>query len=210
MIIKLKMIGFNTYYTKWKLILLISNKNNVQFITYNYDRVIETYFFEALKNSFGKSDDEVANVMKSIKIIHLHGQLGYLPWQDAEETKKRAFRTGTNKINELIDEIKIGASEIKIINEANPDSIDFIEAREILNKAKSILFLGFGYAPQNIDRLRLDPYNKNIQGTCLGLKTAEIDGIKRKYFLNLANCHLFPTYKCLDLLKNVDRTTYNN
>jgi hypothetical protein len=185
-------------------------KNNVQFITYNYDRVIETFFYETLKNSFGKNDAEVASVINNLKIIHLHGQLGYLPWQNAEETKKRAFGQGGKVYNELIDDINIGASEIKIIHEANPDSNEFIEAREILNKANSILFLGFGYAPQNIERLHLSIQHRNVQGTCLGLKDAEIQGIKRKYFENRASCKLFSIYNCLDLLRSVDRTTFND
>jgi|HubBroStandDraft_6_1064221.scaffolds.fasta_scaffold4424063_1 hypothetical protein len=35
----------------------------------------------ALKNSHNKSDDSVAETLSKIEIVHLHGRLGYLPWQ---------------------------------------------------------------------------------------------------------------------------------
>jgi hypothetical protein len=185
--------------------------NNVQFITYNYDRVIETYFFETLKNSFGKSDEEVAQVVNSFKIIHVHGQLGYLPWQIAEETKKRAFGTSGKTREELIKDIEIAASEIKIIHEADSDSPEYIKAREILKNAKSILFLGFGYSPRNIERLKLDTQRKNVWGTFKGFTRAEIEGVNRKYFSARQIKHpLLIESGCLELLRELDRSTFND
>jgi hypothetical protein len=46
---------------------------------FNYDRSLEHFLFTALKYSSGKSDDECAGKLKTIPIIHLHGDLGALP-----------------------------------------------------------------------------------------------------------------------------------
>jgi hypothetical protein len=52
------------------------DQNKIGIITFNYDRSIEHYLFTALKNSYGKSDEECASKNKNIPIIHVHGQLG--------------------------------------------------------------------------------------------------------------------------------------
>lgn len=61
-------------------------QNEVSFITFNYDRTVEHFLATSVGNSFGKSMDKVAKVMKNIPIIHLHGRLGYLPWQNDKNT----------------------------------------------------------------------------------------------------------------------------
>jgi hypothetical protein len=60
-------------------------RNQVSFVTFNYDRTVEMFLATSLANAFGKSIEEVAPVLNEIPIIHLHGRLGYLPWQNAEE-----------------------------------------------------------------------------------------------------------------------------
>jgi hypothetical protein len=59
--------------------------NKVSFITFNYDRVIEWFFVTALSNSYHRSKRDCAAVLKSIPIIHLHGRLGYLPWETSSD-----------------------------------------------------------------------------------------------------------------------------
>ena len=49
-------------------------ENRLSVVTYNYDRSLETYLFEALKHSYGKSDVEVADVLaKIVKASSLQG-----------------------------------------------------------------------------------------------------------------------------------------
>ena len=51
-------------------------KNEVSFLTFNYDRSFDHYLFVAINNSYGISDRECAEVVNTIPIIHLHGQIG--------------------------------------------------------------------------------------------------------------------------------------
>ena len=67
--------------------------NKIAFVTFNYDRSLEHYLFESLKNSYGKTDEEVTAVLKKIPIIHVHGQLGNLLWQGANG---RAYKSTTH------------------------------------------------------------------------------------------------------------------
>ena len=55
--------------------------NGLSVMTYNYDRSFEHFVFTALKNTHNKTDTQVADKLSSIPIIHLHGRLGALPWE---------------------------------------------------------------------------------------------------------------------------------
>ena len=56
-------------------------KNRISFITFNYDRSIEHFLYTALCNGYGKDPREVAEQLSTIPVVHLHGNLGALPWQ---------------------------------------------------------------------------------------------------------------------------------
>jgi hypothetical protein len=56
----------------------------VSFITFNYDRAMEHFLVTTLQNRYGKTEAECAVVLERIPIVHLHGRLGYLPWQKGE------------------------------------------------------------------------------------------------------------------------------
>ena len=57
-------------------------ENKLSIVTFNYDRSLEMYLVTALENSYDKRRDEAVNVLAQIPVIHVHGQLGALPWQD--------------------------------------------------------------------------------------------------------------------------------
>jgi hypothetical protein len=56
----------------------------VSFITFNYDRSLEHFLCTTLQNRYGKTEAQCAAVLERIPIIHLHGRLGYLPWEKGE------------------------------------------------------------------------------------------------------------------------------
>ena len=81
--------------------------NKVTFVTFNYDRVLEHYLCTALENAWGKTQDEVGALLRKMPIIHLHGQLGFLPWQSDRVNQIRAFEPTLNP-----DRIRIAADGI--------------------------------------------------------------------------------------------------
>jgi hypothetical protein len=58
-------------------------ENQLAIVTFNYDRAVEWFLVTCLQNSFNKPIVECLEVLSSIPIIHLHGRLGYLPWENA-------------------------------------------------------------------------------------------------------------------------------
>jgi hypothetical protein len=62
-------------------------QNQLSVLTFNYDRSLEHFLFTALNNASGKSESECAEKLKSIPIIHLHGDLGALPYTQNSPTR---------------------------------------------------------------------------------------------------------------------------
>jgi hypothetical protein len=142
--------------------------NEISIITFNYDRSLEYFLFTALKNSYGKSDEECSNKMRNIQIIHVHGQLGYLPWQ------KQYGVPYSIKPQITSTDICKAAAEIRIIHE-NIDIDDderFTSAHSLLKEKADIYFLGFGFNETNIKRLCI-PGGVNLRGTGYGLEDAQ-------------------------------------
>jgi len=125
------------------------DKNKVSFITFNYDRSLEYYLLQTIIHSYGVSEPEAIDKLKSIPIIHLHGQLGVLPgFQKDENEYNRAYssRISTSDIQNC-------AKNIKIIHEAEKITAEFERAHEIIQSAEIRCFLGFGFHENNIERL---------------------------------------------------------
>lgn len=152
-------------------------KNEVSVITFNYDRSFEHFLFTALKNSYGESDDNCTEVLNKIKIIHVHGQLGCLPWQSKTKSRKYSYNGRYTD-----SELDIAASEIRIIHEDIDIDNDppFRNAQDLLSKATRVYFLGFGYDKTNISRLRL-PKGKSMCGTAYMLEQAETNTIRTNF-----------------------------
>lgn len=143
------------------------NKNKLSIITFNYDRSLEYFFLLALTNSYGIKIDEAVNLLKTIDIVHVYGQLGKLDHLD-KKGRRYSQSLGVKTIRKSI-------SAIKILHEHSGESDEFTEAFKLLRKASTICFLGFGYHPINLERLRIKdlPTGKRFFGTAFGLYPAE-------------------------------------
>jgi hypothetical protein len=149
--------------------------DNISFVTFNYDRSLEYFLYDSLYNSFKEvPEPEISKCLKKLKILHVYGQIVPLKWQDSERGVDYC-----PPINE--DLLQKAASNIKTIyeQEKNPELND---AKQLLEQAKRIFFLGFGYAKENLDILQLPEKigsYAEVYGTALGLENGEINGIKQ-------------------------------
>ncbi len=144
-------------------------ENNVSIITFNYDRSFEQYLFTALKYSYDRNDSECADQVNRIPIVHVYGQLDPLPWQDADTG--RAYIASNDP--ETVQKAGLG---IKIMREGQEFQSDpqFVHAHSLLVRAERIYFLGFGYHPDNMERLNIEIASPAfLRGTAKGLGTEE-------------------------------------
>jgi hypothetical protein len=147
---------------------------NVSFLTFNYDRSLEHFLFSALRGGFGAAEETCVEALAKIPIIHLHGSLGLLPWQGH-----------TNRAYQGIPDVPaldIAHKGIKIVHEDITDGrdADFVRAKELLQSAKQVYFLGFGYDRTNMQRLDIaNLEERKCYGTGLGLTPREVSDIGR-------------------------------
>ena len=123
-------------------------ENRVSFVTFNYDRVVEHFFHTSLLNAFGKGIEDTAKIVNQIPVIHLHGRLGCLPWQNGEGVVPYGDPTIDKQV------MKTLLNEIKVVHEDITDGRDkeFTRAKVLLGEAERVYLLGFGFGARNVER----------------------------------------------------------
>ncbi len=138
---------------------------------------LEHWLYESLwpYYSADTSEEEYRNVMNQIPILHIYGSLGPLPWQSV---------TGIVGYGaQGYAEILIASKSIKVLHEGTAHEVNdnFRKAQEWMRWANRIVFLGFGFHPDNVERLGLRDVlkgNKRITATCKGLDLTNKEAVE--------------------------------
>ncbi len=166
--------------------------NNLSIITFNYDRSLEHYLFTVLKGRSNKSENECATILEAIPIIHVHGRLGALPWQE---------KSGRLYSSVCFRNVKEVSEQIKVITKDIYPSSEFEDAYDYyLSLAERIIFLGFGYHEANLQRLRIGELKpETMIGTCYRLENSYIRKAK-EWNIKLSD----PSFKIIDFLRVIE------
>jgi hypothetical protein len=184
------------------------SSGNLAFITFNYDRSLEYYFYERLRNSYtGVTESDIAKCLGNFKILHVYGRVAPLKWQDPKYGVEYRL-----EINESL--LQNSSSNIRTIYEEK-ENPELIEAQNLLKQAERIFFLGFRYAKENMEVLGLpaiiSPLKCWVFGTAFGMYEIEINRIRNQFikgvqFEKLDSSKekriLIKNADCLDLLRN--------
>ncbi|MBI1816627.1 MAG: hypothetical protein HYR72_16745 [Deltaproteobacteria bacterium] len=163
--------------------------NQLSVITFNYYRSLEHYLTTALVNSYRISRDEAADLVRRFTpILHVHGELAPYARLDSPG---RPYDPSANGAT-----VRLAAESIRIIHETEAGDA-FRVAIERLGAAERILFLGFGYHPTNLARLRVrDLPRVPVWGTSRGLRKAEWTSVKEMFEnhieLDPGGCEILP------------------
>jgi hypothetical protein len=150
--------------------------NKVSFIIFNYDRMLEAFLFDSLRNNYKHIPfNKISEIIKKISVIHVYGKIVNLPWEGSTESAqyKKVDYQNHEVLDNYIENIRV------IYDERNEDTI-IEKAKSILEKAERIFFLGFGYAKENLQLLGMPSIlnrDHRIFGSALGLSQNEIDKI---------------------------------
>lgn len=144
--------------------------NKVAFITFNYDRSLETLLQGAVNARYGQSFEK-AQIIERIPVVHLYGKPGVDGYERSEELRHPMHMT---------DALQSWSANIQIIGEGtdSPGTPEFTHAHDLLRKADVIVFLGFGYDRRNVKRLLLHECirkDAKIIGTAMGFYDAEFE-----------------------------------
>lgn len=122
-------------------------------LTLNYDRSLEQYLFQTLKRDFELSTADAARKVREITFVHLHGQLGILPWWQPEGNDYPHHYSP----DLTAEKLKAAAMSIRILSDGGwADQHDFtMFLNERILEARVIGFLGFGYHEVVLQRLKI-------------------------------------------------------
>lgn len=147
--------------------------NQLAVLTFNYDRSLEVYLRTVISTRRRCTHSEAAEVLQSIPIIHLYGDLGKLEGTTQDATMYSPDLEPAK--------VKAAARSMKIIHESEDQTPEFDEGVKLLEKAERIYFLGFGYHPTNVRRLRVFDnewdaerrQRQTVRGTSQGIENQE-------------------------------------
>ncbi len=163
------------------------SKNNVAFVTFNYDRSLEHFLYESVLNSFEEADPTtVAEQVNRLVTIHVYGALAPLDWQvtDPQNAPEYGKYGALPHLN-----LPAVADNLHIVHEKK-ENPNIEKARERISKADRIFFLGFGYAKENLEALGLPEVLQPMQriyGTGMGWTQKEIHGITNQLGIGLGH-----------------------
>ena len=141
---------------------------DVYCITFNYDRCIEHFFFHALQNYYNIKPDEAAGIMQGFKIFHPYGMVGRLPWQGGRVSTPFGADVSGRDLLSLAEQIKTYTERIE-------DEEAITEMRQLVQKAKVIVFLGFAFHQQNMRLIKPDQKSKakRVFATARGISSGD-------------------------------------
>jgi hypothetical protein len=123
--------------------------NTIKIVTFNYDRSLEFFLFEAIKHTFGVNDDLALAALDSLPIIHAYGSTGQF---SAE--KKMGYRTFDHEDLSAYS-LRTAAQSIRVIPESREGDPAFQEAQKAVIWCQTLCFLGFGFDFLNLARLNI-------------------------------------------------------
>ncbi|MCP4653452.1 MAG: hypothetical protein GY858_08770, partial [Candidatus Omnitrophica bacterium] len=196
----------------WQLKEMIDSESlsnfckNKAFLTFNYDRSLDQVLFNMI-NAYEVSEEQKREHFSTIPIIHLHGQIAFLPHQKDKRKKYGSHAYGKHDFSEYslaaqTTELRITYENFELEKETNLKL-----ANHYISKAKTILFIGFAYDEYNLDRLNFGN-SAQIYGTAFGLDRYEQTRVK-DYFKKRHNKDInFFDNNNPDIVKNIDAAQF--
>lgn len=178
------------YLSFFQLLTKNCEKNNlvkrfraVTLIIFNYDRCIEHFMFNALKNYYRVNDQEAAEIVGSLNVYHPYGSVGTLPWQPG---------VGGISFGEAPrPETLLACSEkIRTFTEGtNPEESEILAIRQHMREAKRVVFIGFAFHWLNMQLISPNGYDEGHEpprcfATTLGISESD-KGVIQNQISNL-------------------------
>jgi len=138
--------------------------NNITFVSFNYDRCIEHFFYIAALQYFSLTSSDLAQLKKALYIIHPYGSISPYEFQN---------KRSTNFGQQLTDHLLLASSKrINTFTEGS-SSNKADDIRKHLLESDIVMFLGFGFHQINMELLFQETTEDILSGFS-GLKNANI------------------------------------
>ena len=139
---------------------------HLSFVVFNYDRCIEHYFEQAIASHFTLDLAIAAQfVRQHLQIVHPYGDLGGLHSTDGNVSFGQEFDPVTHAAG-----TGIYAMSQRLLTFAESKKAQGAQAKAMIEKAKRLVFLGFGFGEQNVELLRAPMSGvEHMRATVMGL-----------------------------------------
>jgi len=185
------------------------NLSWLKIVTFNYDRSLYFYLHNALKNIYGKSNDEVSEKLNQLEFHYVYGSL--TPIIKGYGGLKMMTPSNLDEQDLLCGDFDNSVGDIKVIPEGRNDEPFLESIRQILFNSHTIGILGFGFDATNIQRISAPEVfgsienPKRVVATALNMTSAEIHQAKIHLFRSasprLDEKILFADMNCSALLR---------
>jgi hypothetical protein len=175
---------------------------NVHFITFNFDSVIEQRSAQLLQGIYN-GDDGLMDAIRAIRVTHVHGHLSPPPNEPIRLIAHQSAREVETINPNWVEWTKNSGAQVRVVLDDLDDGL-LKNIREIINASKIICFLGFSYDKGNLAKLgfpRQQRENIEVFGSAFDLKPEQMTRAQARMghiTLSLAG----PLEKCIDVLQN--------
>lgn len=120
--------------------------SEITVVCFNYDRCIERYLQEAISKTFHVDQSHADRIVRSIPILRPYGGLGLLPAQPRGNGQSVVpFGAAPSAVD-----IPAIATQLRTYTEQVEDKVLLDAIQSAVRDASQLVFLGFGFHPQNI------------------------------------------------------------
>ena len=176
--------------------------DNFAIICFNYDRSIEHFLPHAMVMAFGMDLKEAQEIVAArLRIIHPHGTVGRLPWQRGDTA---ACEWGTEQPANIHDL----AALVRTSNEIWRSEELVARIRGTIANSKRLVFLGFGFQPQNLDLLidarlaHVPEVAATVHGLSAPNRLAVTAMLRRKLGAERDELRLIQDARCVELMRD--------
>ncbi len=152
------------------------SNENISFITFNYDRSIEYILYDSLRCLHSEvAEEKITQTLKQLIILHVYGQIAPLKWQNPDD-----YIDYKQNINESL--LERSSNNIRTIYEEK-ENPELIEAKNLLQQAEQIFFLGFGFNKENMEVLGLPELIQprcQVYGTAFNMIEEEVNRLNSR------------------------------
>lgn len=174
------------------------NLSQTNVITFNYDRSLEYYLSRVIKQRCYHKDTDynnAFNLMNKMKIHHVYGRLPYFDSEAGPKTSGLEYERisilnlSNSNANQHVGLVNGKDVLFKICYET-VEQVVKEKNKELIQEAKNILFLGFGFHNENMEVLNhnFNDTSKRYMASGYGLRESKIEELRKgMYNLKIEN-----------------------
>lgn len=147
--------------------------NDLMIVSFNYDRCISYCLAQALSQVYHIDEASSKKIVDKLAIVYPYGTITQQP----DQTPLSSIEFGAAP--SYLDIVTLG-SQIKTYTDQMQDEAILGRIAEFVSRAKTLVFLGFAYHPQNMEILNLRNAQSTVRifGTAQGFSDTDRTGIE--------------------------------